>query len=287
MTQADARVQGVLKAASADIENALSGNPRALNLYKQGDKIWAERSNFYQEITKNLTGGAGREASAYDVGRNVEAMMKRDPERFMRMMGEMTDAEAADIRATAAQRLGQNGKEAFSLPIFVSNLSADKGIMNPRTIRALFGKDGAEALNDLRIISKAKVEADSMTNYSRTANGLGGKIDGAKRAVWGVMGLTQGGPAGAVAADMTRSFLTKWGEDRAARMLLNPDFTKFLRNVPNTTNPKVIDAYFNRLGKITTIAANDNVAFTSAIKDVFRAMGQSPGRAAAEDQNKN
>lgn len=285
-TQAEARAIGVLKAASADIEASLADNPRALKLYKDADKIWADRSKFRQEITKALTGQSSREASSYDTAIKLEGMMKRDPERFMTFMREMNDSELADLRATAAQSLGRNGKEGFSLPIFVKNLSAKDG-MNPRTVKALFGDDGVKALADLRVIAAAKDEAASMTNYSRTANSVGGKLEGVRRAIWASLGFAGGGAPGAIGTDMARSFMSKWGEERAARMLLNPDFTKFLRNMPSTSNPKAIDAYFNRLGKIGTIAANDNAAFTNAIKEVFGAGAKSPGSVAASDQKQN
>ena len=115
---------------------------------------------------------------------------------------------------------------------------------------------------------------------------MGARISGLKGLLWGALGLTQGGPAGAVAAPFAAHFMKGWGDERAARMLLNPSFTKWLKNAPQTTNPRVIDQYFNKLGGLPGVAVNDNAAFVRAIRDALSTPAQG-GRATAGDRDEN
>lgn len=286
-TDAERRVGIVLDAASQDIETALKGNAKALGAYKTADAFWKERSEFRRQISQQLVGNKDNPVPAERAAERLIAMTrgKGDAERFARMWGEMEPDEQADIAATVAQSLGRKANGDFSPATLIKSLDPRSGV-NPRTARLIFGKDGAEALSDLRMIAQAKTDTASAMNNSRTGNMVNRAAGGLKSLVLGGLGFSTGGVGGAVALPMAGQLLRNWGEERAARALMNPDFTKWLRNAPQTTDPKVINSYFKRLETAAAkspIFAGDVKAFQSALTDVFR---NSPGRAAAEDEPK-
>jgi hypothetical protein len=70
-------------------------------------------------------------------------------------------------------------------------------------------------------------------------------------------------------------------------MLLDPTFTKWLKRMPNSTSPKVIDQHFSRL---TSLAANSPAlaADAKALQAFLtEALEQSPGRLAARENEGN
>jgi hypothetical protein len=71
---------------------------------------------------------------------------------------------------------------------------------------------------------------------------------------------------------------------RTSRLLLNPDFTKWMRQMPNTSNPRVIQAHFNRLDRIAASNAVVAADVRSLQQYLLEAFAQSPTRAAATGQ---
>lgn len=256
--------------------------PAASSALAKADKFYAKRQAFIKDTLQQFMGTKGKPLPAETAAARLVSMTraKGDYDKFSAMWGKLTPDEKADVSATVAASLGRDGNGSFTLAKFINSLDPRQGI-SPDTVRMIFGDDGAKALADLRVLATAK--KDAMDRLSPSGQAIGGRFAGLKTLLMTALGFSQGGPVGAVAGGMAQQFITKLGEQRAARMLLNPDFTKALRNAPNTTNPRVIDRYFARLGSIGSIAANDNAAFTNAIRSVIE---NSPGRAAAQgDQN--
>ena len=204
---------------------------------------------------------------------------KGNYERFSGMWQKLEPAEQADVAATIAASLGRKQNGDFSAAALIKSLDPAKGI-NPRTARLIFGKEGAEALADLRTLAQAKGAA--MDRLSPSGQAIGRQAGGMRQLILSAFGFSQGGVAGAVAVPMATGFIAKLGEQRAARMLLNPDFTKWLKNAPNTTDPRVIDRYFGKLAGMSSVAANDNQAFAGALMEAFR---RSPSSAAAQQES--
>jgi hypothetical protein len=199
------------------------------------------------------------------------------------MWRELEPAEQADLSATIASSLGRKANGEFSLSTLVRSLDPQKGI-NPRLARIVFGSDGARALEDLRTIAAAKTATQAGMNNSNTGATVTRAAGGMKTLILGALGYTAGGPVGAVAGGISRDVIGKMGEQRAARLLLNPDFTRWLRNAPNTTNPQAINGYFKNLATNAAKApvfAGDVKAFQQALGEAF---SQSPLRAAAAPQ---
>ena len=66
------------------------------------------------------------------------------------------------------------------------------------------------------------------------------------------LGFAEAGVTGGVVAPAAASFITRLGDARAARLLTDPNFTRWLRKAPNTAKPRAIDAYFDRLRSLAS-----------------------------------
>ena len=141
-----------------------------------------------------------------------------------------------------------------------------------------------KAISDLRAIFKAKQAAASETNYSKTGNAVQSVGRGLRSLLFAGIGAQTGGVAGAVVAPAASGWIARIGEKRAARLLTNPDFTKWLRQTPETMSPEVINRHFERLNKIAS-REQSFLMDVKALQDYLRsALSQTPSRAAAEGQ---
>lgn len=279
-TDAERRVAQVIEAANRDLTRELPQN--ASNALRAADTFYRERQTFINDTLQGLMGSRGNPASAETVANRLVSMTRGggNYRRFSSMWGQLEPAEQADVAATVAEGLGRKRNGDFSVSTLVQSLDPAKGI-NPRTARLIFGEDGANALRDLRAIASAKTETQAAMNNSRTGTAVNAAAGGLKGLVLSGLGFSQGGLAGGVAAPVIGNLISSIGERRTAQLLLNPNFTRWLRNAPDTRNPAAIDRYFSRLSG--SIAANDNDAIRRAFMDSFR---QSPGRAAASEEER-
>lgn len=279
-TDAERRVAQVIDAANRDLTRELPQN--ASDALRAADAFYRERQTFINDTLQGLMGSRGNPASAETVANRLVSMTRGggNYRRFSSMWQQLEPAEQADVAATVAEGLGRKRNGEFSIATLVQSLDPAKGI-NPRTARLIFGDDGASALADLRAIANAKTETQGAMNNSRTGTAVNAAAGGLKGLILSGLGFSQGGLAGGVAAPVIGNLISSVGERRTAQMLLNPEFTRWLRNAPNTTNPQAIDRYFSRLSG--TMAANDNDAIRRAFVDAFR---QSPGRAAASEEQR-
>lgn len=276
-TDTERRVGQVLDAMNQDLTEQLPKEASAA--LRAADGFYKERQTFINDTLKQFMGNRGNPLPAETAAQRLVSMAqgKGNLERFSSMWKQLEPTEQADVAATIAHSLGRRANGEFSAAMLVRALDPSKGI-NPRTARLVFGEDGARALQDLRVIAQAKT--DTMGRQSPSGVAINAGASGLKKLILGAMGFASGGPVGAAAGAMSQSMIQAWGEQRAARMLLNPDFTRWLRNMPNTSNPQAINRYFGRLAT-TGIAANDNAAFQQAIMQAFKA---SPTSAAAQDE---
>lgn len=278
-TDADRRVGQIIDAANMDLARDLPQG--ATTALRAADDFYRERQTFINDTLKQFMGSKGSPLPAETAASRLVSMTKGKGnfERFSSMWKQLEPEEQADVAATVASSLGRKANGEFSVGTLIRSLDPNQGI-NPRTARLIFGNDGAQALNDLRILAQAKTEAQAAMNNSRTGVTVNKAAGGLKTLLASALGFGAAGPGGAAAGAVGREFISRWGEQRAARALLNPDFTKWLRNAPNTSNPKAIDRYFSRLSGI--LAANDNKAFSDALISVAR---NSPSGVAAQGNN--
>lgn len=286
VTDADRRLGEVAQAFTADASEQLPD--AASNALARADQYYSERQDFIQQVLRPLMGTPGQPVPAERAAERLISMTrgKGDYQRFARMWSELAEDERADVAGTIAQSLGRKANGEFSPATLLRSLDPRSGI-NPRTARLIFGEDGASALADLRAIAEAKTGAAAQLNNSRTGNMISRGIGGLKTLITSLIGYSAGGATGAVALPVARSFFSQWGEERAARALMNPDFTRWLRNAPDTNNPQVLSAYFKRLeiaAAKSPILANDIQGFREAAND---ALAASPGSLAAQEQENN
>jgi hypothetical protein len=283
-TDTERRVRDVVEAMNSDLAEQLpEGAAQALD---GADQFYRTRMEFIDQVSQRFIGADNNRVSAETAAQRLLSMVngKGDAQRFGRMWEELEPAEQADLSATIAASLGRKANGEFSLSTLVRSLDPEKGI-NPRTARLVFGADGARALTDLRVIANAKTATQQGMNNSNTGATVTRAAGGFKTLVLGALGYSAGGPVGAAAGAMSRDVLGRLGEQRTARLLLNPNFTRWLRAAPNTSEPRVIDAYFRRL---TTQAAKSPVLagdVRALQESLAQAFAQSPGRAAAQQED--
>jgi hypothetical protein len=269
---------GVDEAATKDLEKALSSqNPKAVGAFRRANQSHAERLAFRREVAKELLGTPNNPVDAERAATRLMSKIasKGDEKGFGRVWEALDETERSDVAATIVDRMA--GGEEFSFAKLASGLEG----ANERTLRTVFGKDGQEALRDIRLIARRKTQTQRGLNNSNTGSIVEDKGNSLLDTILGVFGYTQGGPLGAAVAVGTRAGAEKGANSWRARLLLNPDFTKWLRQAPSTTRPEVIDRYFDRLNKV----ASREQAFlmdTQALQDYLRrASSESVGRAAA------
>lgn len=289
VNKTEALVLDIIDGASADLQRGLAGNPKALNAYKKADKLWAERSTFRKEVLTKLVGPKG-DKSPEAVADNIKRLARDDIETFGKFWETLEYEEAADIAATFAISQGRDNSGNWSPARFVSDLTGDdlgtKASISPKALRMMYGEEGMQAIRDLKTIASAKKAAASETNVSKTGNVIQSAARGLRTLLLTGFGFATGGPVGAIAAPAAGGVLKGMGEERAARLMLNPDFTKWLKNAPEASNPQAINSYFKKLEATSAksaVFAGDVKAFQESMREAFQ---QSPGRlAAAEDEN--
>lgn len=278
-SRADRTFTEVLKVAGEELHSALrSANPRAAEILKRADAKWGQYKRLQKEVTGLFLGKRG-DATAETAARNLNATTRNNYSALRRFMTMATPEEKADFAATFVQNWGATARGDFSPAIYAKNMEN----VSDRTLDALVGTEGRKALRDLQVISNAKT--DAMGRMAPSGKAISGMKGGLRTLMLSTLGLSQGGIGGAVLLPAAANLFAKIGEERAARLMLNPDFTKWLRAMPEATNPKAINAYFGKLkasAARSQVAANDVEAFTAAVMEAF---AQSPRRAAAQEED--
>lgn len=280
-TDAERRVGQVIDAASADIQRGLASNPQAQAAYKAADDFYREKQTFIKDVVQRFTGTKNAPLSAEQAASKFQAMMrdKGDYKRFSAMLGKLDPTERSDMAASIAETLGTGRNGEFSLAGLATNVSK----MNPRALRDLFGADGAKAIADLRVIARAKADTQSGLNLSKSGVVMAANNQ-FKDVLLGALGGGMGGVPGAMGGMAARGAVEGFSSARAAKLLLNPDFTKWLRQTPSSTSPAVINRHFDRLNKLAS-REQSFLMDAKALQEYLRnAASQTPSRAAAESQ---
>lgn len=293
-TDLERRMLQVLDAAGGDIASGLRNNPEALQTFKRADQLWRQQAEFRDNILTQLIGRNGTN-SPQQTASAIQRFMRGDPARARQLLNALDDADKGELRAFVAHGLGRSSNGEFSLARFLTHTGDGTGsLIDDRAARAIFGDDGFRAIQDLRALAGAKVTAASQTNRSNT----GGIVQRAGRNLRSVMlagiGLSEVGVTGGVAAPLAGNFITRLGDERAARLLINPDFTRWLRNAPQTANPQAIDRYFGRLrslarrtpGMVADVDALER-AIIGVVNDNSARIAAEPGNANEERQGQN
>jgi hypothetical protein len=277
-SRADRTFTEVLDVAANELHSSLRAtNPQAADALQRADAKWSQYKRVQREVTGLFLGKRG-DATPESAARALNATTINNYSALRRFMAMASPEERADFAATFVQNWGANQRGEFSPAVFAKNMEK----VSDRTLSAVVGAQGKAALRDLQLIANAKT--DAMARQAPSGKAVERAGNSLKTMLMAALGFGAGGPGGAAAGAVGREMIAKWGEQRAARMLLNPDFTKALRNAPNTNNPHAINAWLSRVSGIASIAANDNAAFANALRG---SLAQSPGSVAASTQQEN
>ena len=281
----EARVLGIMDAAATDIRNGLQsqGKAKAAKAFDLADKEYRGRMEFINGTLQKIIGKRGSNLSSEQVANNLSGMARgRDTEGVKAFLAKLNPDEHADVAATFADSLGRNNRGDFSIAHFLTQTSERK--FPNRALATIFGDDGAQSIKNLRLLGNEVDRVNKMRNTSNTARAA----DYRSAVINTLLGLGSGFGSGSVTTGIATTALAggvKAGRDMlSARMLLNPKITKWIATAPRTTDPAAINAHIGRLESMSragTIGRMD----AQAIQDYLRAaVGQSPGRAAAEDE---
>lgn len=283
-TKAEADLIDVVNAAARDLEKGLqdSGNTAALQSLKRANAKWSEYADFKRDVVKTIVGTKNQPVQPEMAAQRLLAMVSSNgsSEKFAKIYKALPVDEKAGFKALIAESLGKNARGDFSLALLAKGL--DQKNINYKSLREVFTPDEFQSLMNLRRLADAKDKAMSGRNFSNTARAANNAPTGFGAFVRGALGFSVGDVAGATAAVAGPSIAERIGTKRTVNMLLNTDFSKWLANMPNTANPRAIDAYLKKLDRIKAPAVASNVVI---FKDYLRqAATQSPGKLAASEQ---
>jgi hypothetical protein len=158
--------------------------------------------------------------------------------------------ERADVASTVAAGLGRRTPDDdFSPARFVTQ--AQK--MTPGAREAVFGADGADAVDDLIRIAAAKRDTGNSLNRSRS-----GQVGAYNSMLTGALGLlgagggyaATGGAGGAALGAVAAGAMKAGALNLSARLLTNRQFVSWLGRAPNTATPAQITAHVRQLSNI-------------------------------------
>jgi hypothetical protein len=271
----------VVQAAADELETGLAQtNPQAAGALRTANQHYREYIEFRDQVGRIFTGPRNNPVAPETAATRLLSMVtgKGDSSRFSRIYQQLEPAERTDLAATIVQNLGTGRNGEFSLAALATNTSR----ANQRALREALGSDGFRALQDLRLIARAKADTAANLNNSRT--GVVSARSQLQDMVAGGLGAGAAGIPGMVVGFATRRAAEGVMNGRTSRLLLNPDFTKWMRQMPNTSNPRVIQAHFNRLDRIAASNAVVAADVRSLQQYLLEAFAQSPTRAAATGQ---
>ena len=248
--KSEADVLDIRKALVRDTENGLeaAGKPAAAASYKEVDAAYSQRMSFIKQKLQNLLGKRNAPLDPEKAAGRLKTMAgeRGDATGLNQLLKKATPEEREDIAATFAHSLGRNKDGAFSTAKFVSDLAATP----PAARVAVFGKDGAQSLANLRALAAEHKRVQGALGGSPTALATDWRGYLYNIVLGPVAGLVTG-HVGTAAAAATAGVTVKVGRDViSARLLMSPKITNWLRSAPRTDDPRAINAHFGRLKAI-------------------------------------
>ena len=282
-TKAETDLLDVINAASRDLEKGLqdSGNAAALQTLKRANAEWQKYSEFKKDVVKTIVGTKNQQVTPEQAAQRLLSMVSTNgpSDKFAKIYKALPTDEKANFKALVAENLGKNTNGEFSLAFLAKNLTDKKA--NLKSLQEVFDADEFQSLMNLRTLARAKVDAMGGKNFSNTARAANNGSTGFGGFVRGALGFQMGDAVGAAVAVAGPNLAERIGTKRTVDMLLNTDFSKWLSNMPNTNNPRAIDAYLKKLDNIKAPAVASNVVI---FKDYLRQVAtQSPGKLAASE----
>lgn len=274
-------LRDVLGSIADDIDQGLRsvGREGAANTFKRADAFWKGRVEHIDEVLQPIIGRDGAKGGE-TVVEAIESMARGKSggnARLSRLLANMTDQEAGQVRATIVDRLGratpgQQGADgtAFSASTFLTNWNR----MTPQAKASLFAnKQLRSDLNDIAKLAEGMKASQSMANFSNTAVAIGGNA-----AAGGVLAVTS--PIAAMFAGSAQ-FLT-------GKLMASPGFARALARTskmpPEMARRKFSEQLGVLAGREPALAA-DARALQEHLRQTY---SQSPAtRAAASEEEQD
>lgn len=287
MTKAEGRIQGVLDAAADDIAVTLDPKSKGFKLLTEANKSHADRVLYKKQLKADLIGKDSDLPT--DPGKAFETILtwtnpKGDLRKLKALQASFTPDEASDFAATVVNSISKDNNGNFSTAILLQKIEQLERA-GKNTIETLFGPDGSKAINNLKILAAEHKRVNGATAGQGSAFGNDWRsILTSVFAPAVVAAAGEGGVSLTTAAVGIGGLVIKAGRDAiSAKMLLSPKVTGWVRSAPKTSDPKIIDAHFAKLGviaKAQPALAADIKAFRDAI---FQAANDNTNRAVAQD----
>lgn len=246
-TQAEARAIRALDATQQDVA---ANVPEAASAFRRADTYYRERQTHIDDIIRRITGGKvganDYQVSGEQAFQRIKSMASPggDGRRLAALMRDLEPNERQDIAATIAQGLGRRSPdEPFSTALLISQTRK----LSPSARKTIFGPDGAQSIDNLRLLSQKLGEAEKDINRSRSATVLErqGIRTAARAFISGLAGI--GGTAatgsigggiagmavagGAMGASAARRVLS-------ARAMVNPRVSRWMAEAADTSTPQ-------------------------------------------------
>lgn len=255
-TQADARANRILDALQQDVQASLPS--AAAQAYRRADLFYRERMVHIDDIIGRFLGPRDKPLSGEQAFNRLKAMTSPggDSRRLSGLMRSLDPPERQDISATIAQSLGRRAPdEPFSPALFLSQVRK----LSPGAQRTLFGAEGVQSIDNLRLLSQRLEGAEQDINRSRSATVLErqGIRTAARAFISGIAGIggaamtgsVSGGIAGmavaggAMGASAARRVLS-------ARAMVNPRVSMWLADAANVGTQQQAQEMTRRLSVI-------------------------------------
>lgn len=253
LSGAEARVNNVIDAASADIATALEANaPGAASAFRRADQFYKDRQTKINDVISKFIGPRQTPISAQQAFARIESMAGKrgDARRLSEMMGTLDREERRDVAATIAEQLGQRTPEDdFSPALFISHAAK----ISPEARQTIFGAEGARIISDLEKVSRVKRDVQRSLNNSRSGQVANYARMLSSIALGGAGGAAVGGPVGGVVGAGLAAGAGIAARNVSARALMNPRFAEWLAQgakIKGSINSPVAQRHIAKLADI-------------------------------------
>ncbi len=255
-TQAEARVGRILNAAHTDLATSLPEG--AATAFQRADTFYRERMVHVDDVLKKFLGPRDAQVSGEQAFARLKSIASPggDGRRLAALMRDMEPSERQDVAATIAQSLGRrSADEPFSTALFLTQTRK----LSPSARKTIFGPDGAQSIDNLRLLSRKLEEAGKDINHSRSATVLErqGWRNAARTFIAAIAGVGGQAASGSIAGGVAGVGVaaTAMGASAArrvlsARAMVNPKVSLWLAQAADISTPAAAQTHIRRLGAI-------------------------------------
>lgn len=268
----------ILGVLSDDIDAGLrqAGRGEAASMFKRADSFWKERVEHIDEVLQPVL---GRDKGGEEIVSAIESMAKGTRgggARLSRLLANMSEEEAGQVRAVIADRIGRAmpgaqdaSGEVFSASTFLTNWNR----MTPQAKASLFSDTQLRNnLNDLALLAEGMKGSQSMSNFSNTGVAIGSNV------------------AVGTAAALAHPVLAAIGagaQYATGRLMASPAFARLLARTSKMPADQATRTIKDQLGVIASRDPALRADIAQFQQHLQQTMMQSPARVAAREEEQN